>query len=323
MDERSLDWDVFNGDADGICALLQLRLAESRVSRLITGVKRDISLLDRVDAVSESRVTVLDISLDKNHDHLKRLLDTGSDVLYIDHHFASDIPKTPNLEAIINCAPDVCTSILVNNYLKGRYKLWAIVGAYGDNLKKEAAKLAKSEKVSEFQLSSLERLGVLINYNGYGGHIGDLHFHPASLYEIMLPFGSPFEFIRHSPNIFEKLDSGYNDDFCSAENAKILFADDSIAIYVLPDKPWARRIGGVYGNYLANKSPQKAHSIFTEKPNGNYLVSVRAPLTNKTGAAKLCNQFPTGGGRQIAAGINDLPSEMVGLFVSKFKEAYK
>ena len=109
MDERSLDWDVFNGDADGICALLQLRLAEPRVSRLITGVKRDISLLDRVDAVSESRVTVLDISLDKNHDHLKRLLDTGSDVLYIDHHFASDIPKTPNLEAIINCAPDVCT----------------------------------------------------------------------------------------------------------------------------------------------------------------------------------------------------------------------
>ena len=57
-------WDVFNGDADGICALLQLRLAEPRNSQLITGIKRDIALLDRVDAQSGDQVTVLDISLD-------------------------------------------------------------------------------------------------------------------------------------------------------------------------------------------------------------------------------------------------------------------
>ena len=35
-------FDVFNGDADGICALIQLRLAEPRDTTLITGVKRDI-----------------------------------------------------------------------------------------------------------------------------------------------------------------------------------------------------------------------------------------------------------------------------------------
>nr|MCS5525096.1 acetyltransferase [Candidatus Poseidoniia archaeon] len=32
-------YDVFNGDADGICALQQLRLARSRTSTLVTGVK--------------------------------------------------------------------------------------------------------------------------------------------------------------------------------------------------------------------------------------------------------------------------------------------
>ena len=37
-------YDVFNGDADGICALLQLRLAAPADSTLITGVKRDIDL---------------------------------------------------------------------------------------------------------------------------------------------------------------------------------------------------------------------------------------------------------------------------------------
>ena len=38
-------WDVFNGDADGLCALQQLRLARPRESRLVTGLKREIALL--------------------------------------------------------------------------------------------------------------------------------------------------------------------------------------------------------------------------------------------------------------------------------------
>ena len=37
-------FDVFNGDADGICALLQLRLERPLATQLITGVKRDIQL---------------------------------------------------------------------------------------------------------------------------------------------------------------------------------------------------------------------------------------------------------------------------------------
>ncbi|PUE05199.1 MAG: acetyltransferase, partial [Candidatus Sedimenticola endophacoides] len=45
-----MDYDVFNGDADGICALLQLRREEPREAVLVTGVKRDIALLERVDA---------------------------------------------------------------------------------------------------------------------------------------------------------------------------------------------------------------------------------------------------------------------------------
>ena len=53
-----MNYDVFNGDADGICALLQLRLAEPLDSKLITGVKRDISLLKQVDASSGDSVTV-------------------------------------------------------------------------------------------------------------------------------------------------------------------------------------------------------------------------------------------------------------------------
>ncbi|MCZ6829031.1 MAG: DHH family phosphoesterase, partial [Gammaproteobacteria bacterium] len=52
-------YDVFNGDADGICALTQLRNAEPRESVLVTGVKRDIELLKQVEAKAGDQITVL------------------------------------------------------------------------------------------------------------------------------------------------------------------------------------------------------------------------------------------------------------------------
>ena len=59
-------YDLFNGDADGICALLQLRLAEPRDATLVTGVKRDINLMARIQPEAGDEVTVLDVSMDKN-----------------------------------------------------------------------------------------------------------------------------------------------------------------------------------------------------------------------------------------------------------------
>lgn len=70
--------DVFNGDADGICSLVQLRLAEPQYSQLVTGIKRDINLLDRVKASTGDVVTVLDISMKNNHSGLLRVLDCGA-----------------------------------------------------------------------------------------------------------------------------------------------------------------------------------------------------------------------------------------------------
>ena len=63
--------------------------------------------------------------------------------------------------------------------------------------------------------------------------------------------------------------------------------------------------------------------MLTQKSNGNYLISVRAPLNDKRGAAELCMQFPTGGGRAAAAGINDLPADSVDAFVEAFAQTYK
>ncbi|MFZ1767539.1 MAG: acetyltransferase, partial [Candidatus Nitrotoga sp.] len=73
-------YDIFNGDADGICALHQLRLAHPANSILVTGVKRDISLLAQVQAEVDDQITVLDIAMGKNREALLLALDRGAQV---------------------------------------------------------------------------------------------------------------------------------------------------------------------------------------------------------------------------------------------------
>lgn len=317
------DWDVFNGDADGICALVQLRLAEPRQSKRVTGVKRDIELLQRVDAQAGDRVTVLDISLDKNRPHLQRVLQAGAEVFYVDHHYAGQVPTSASLKTLINETPDVCTSMLVNQYLRGAYSSWAVVGTFGDNLKKSAMGMAKNLSLTAQQLELLENLGILINYNGYGSGLKELHFDPEQLFQLLVPYTNPLDFIRDSREHYQKLEAGYQGDLQAAQSADVLIANDTIALYVLPDQPWARRVSGVFGNQLANSYPNRAHGVLTTHSRGGFLVSVRAPLNNKQGAATLCRQFATGGGREAAAGINDLPAELLEDFIDKFEQTYR
>lgn len=317
------DYDLFNGDADGICALLQLRFAEPREdATLITGVKRDIKLLQRVEPEAGDRITVLDISMDKNRDDLVRVLDAGAEVFYVDHHFPGKVPESSSLKSMINEAPNVCTSLLVNHYLRGAYREWAVVGTFGDNLKDSALGLAKNLDLSEQQLTLLENLGIYINYNGYGSNLDELHFKPDDLYRLLSNYKNPFDFVSDNAEEFNRLESGYHQDLEAARSTEPLKATEPAAVFVLPDASWARRVSGVYSNDLTNQNPDRAHAVLTEKANGNYLVSVRAPLNNKKGAAALCMQFPTGGGREAAAGINDLPMEMLGEFIDKFEESF-
>ena len=108
-------YDVFNGDADGICALRQLRLAFPVESTIVTGLKRQIALLESVPAVRGDVVTVLDISLDRNRKGLASLLARGVTVQYFDHHHAAGpLPKHALLTTTIDESGASCTSTLVD-----------------------------------------------------------------------------------------------------------------------------------------------------------------------------------------------------------------
>ncbi|WP_455219067.1 DHHA1 domain-containing protein, partial [Kaarinaea lacus] len=97
---------------------------------------------------------------------------------------------------------------------------------------------------------------------------------------------------------------------------------DTHALYILPDAKWARRVSGVFANQLAQNNPKRAHAMLAQQPEGGYVVSVRAPLNNKTGADELCRQFETGGGRKAAAGINHLPDAEYARFLQAFVAAF-
>jgi hypothetical protein len=313
-------YDVFNGDADGICALHQLRLAYPAASQLVTGVKRDITLLERVVAKPGDNITVLDISLDKNRAALLALLERGVQVAWFDHHFPGDVPAHRGFEAHIDRAPDICTSLLVDRFLQGRYRIWAVVGAFGDNLHEAARRAAEPLQLSVDQLDALQSLGTCLNYNGYGETPADLHFPPEELYRLLHRHIDPFAFIAEEP-AFRQLQQGYAEDMAKAEGLQPELETQTYGLYILPDAPWSRRVSGSFGNRLAQSRPNRAHAILTRR-SGGYTVSVRAPLAAPTGADDLCRRFDSGGGRKAAAGINCLPDGKVKEFVAAFRAAW-
>ncbi len=310
-------FDVFNGDADGLCALHQLRLSEPAEAELVTGPKREISLLRRVNARAGDRVTVLDIALSKNRTALDALLETGAHVRYFDHHQPGDIPQHPHFEAHIDTDAKACSSLLVNRYLQGQHLIWAVIAAFGDNLTGSALQAAQPLGLTPAQLAELQSLGECLNYNGYGENLADLYFDPAELYRRMRPYADPFTFM-HESTVYPVLKDGYAQDMALAVKISPAQTRESGRLFMLPPEKWARRISGVFGNRLAVESPTQAHAVLTAKAEGGYVVSVRAPITMPSGADEVCSQFETGGGRRGAAGINHLPEAELDRFMTHF-----
>lgn len=313
-------YDIFNGDADGICALQQLRLEEPQASVLVTGVKRDVRLLDRVNAAAGDVLTVLDISLRANAGGLKRVLEAGARCRYFDHHATGEIPRHANLMTQIDTAPDTCTSLIVDRHLGGRQRPWAVVAAFGDNLAGPARRAAAPLELGDTDLERLRELGEYLNYNAYGETVEDLHYHPADLFETVSHYSDPLDFISGEP-VFEVLRDALADDLDRAGTLAPQMASPATAIYVLPDAAWSRRIHGFFANRLSQRHPRRAHALLVSS-HGSYAVSVRAPAANPRGADELCLKFETGGGRQAAAGINRLPEADYSRFVAEFTKAF-
>ncbi len=295
---------AFNGDADGLCALQQLHLAgRLEGAELVTGPKRQIDLVQGIDARAGDEVTVLDVSFDVNREAVQRLLERGAQVRYFDHHHAGELPRHPRLEAHIDTSPRVCTSLIVDRHLGGAHRAWALVGAFGDNMDLE-------------EIAVLCDLGVALNYNGYGETLADLHFPPAELHARMRRYADPAAFAREDAS-FSVLQSAYREDMARAAGVEPLAESAHAALYLLPEAAWSRRVSGVLASHLARAEPARAHAVALPA-RGGWQVSVRAPLERPRGAAALCRGYASGGGREGAGGINYLPAAELGRFAARF-----
>ncbi|MEY3666121.1 MAG: hypothetical protein RLZZ153_2303 [Pseudomonadota bacterium] len=301
-------YDVCNGDADGLFALIQWRLAHPGTAQLFTGLKHDIALLERVHARSGDEVNVFDLAMSRNQTGLRRLLDAGARVRYVDHHHAGTIPQHVNLQAFIDTSAEVCTSVLVDRLLQGRHRAWAIAAAFGDNLAATAEQLAAQCGYSPDQRMRLRQLGEAVNYNAYGDHVDDVLMHPADLYRVLITHPDPLQMDADQALIAD-MQARLRSDMSKAQAVAATYESTRVSVFQLGDGAWTRRVIGPWANRLAQRDPVRAHAVARLRADGLITVSIRAPLVQRSGADRLARQFG-GEGRAASAAIEGLaPSE--------------
>lgn len=315
---KSRHFDVFNGDADGLCALQQLRLAQPKPSILITGAKRENALLARVPARAGDTVTVLDVALGANRGVLLMLLGQGVGVEYFDHHHAVDLPTHRLLRLNIDTAPGVCTSLLVNRHLEGRHRAWAVVGAFGDNMQATAVALAASIGLDAGSVQSLKALGECLNYNAYGDSEADLMIPPATLFRRMMPYADPLDFIEKDEACV-MLARHRAEDMILARAVEPMLDTEQLLVVMLPDAAWARRVVGSYANRLASSEPERICAILVANARQTLSVSLRTPEGCGFSADELARRYG-GDGRATAAGINNLTPDRASAFFRELQQ---
>lgn len=311
-------YDLFNGDADGMISSHMYRTFMPKNSVKFTGLKRDVKLLRHVTTYRDSIITVFDISLKSNDDYVERVLQNNNSVRWFDHHDPGTTDFGTALRTRIDTDPDCCTAILVDKYLDGLYRPWTVAAAYGDNLHQCAEEL--NPNMTQSSMDILRTIGETLNYSGYGNTESDLISQPIDTYEDMVQYRNPFNYYKKS-RLFHVIHDQMLADQDRLSRAEVLFDEEFGTIVRLPSGPASARYSGIYSNKLATDNPDKAFGIVTIDEN-NFKVSIRAPINRPTGAVTLANQFPTGGGREKAAGINVLPQDNIHEFYSKFKEVF-
>jgi hypothetical protein len=312
-------YDIFNGDADGLCALQQLRLHSPRDAVRVTGTKREVALLERVAAAPGDHLTVLDVSMHANAAGLRRCLAAGAYVEWFDHHHPGEPRQHPNLVTHLDLSPAVCTSLIVDRHLGGAHRAWAVVGAFGDNLDEAARAAAAPLGLDAGRLERLQALGQCLNYNAYGASVEELLFHPAELFARLHGHADPLDFAARD-DAFATLATAREQDLQRALRVPAALDAPAACAVILADAPWARRVIGTFSNHLASQEPRRAHAVLVPQA-GRFTVSIRAPLAAPTGADRFALEFG-GGGRAAAAGVNALAPEDVPSFLAAFRARF-
>ena len=327
---------IFNGDADGIISQHIAELSGLLPDVRITGLKREIRLLNQVPD-SASELFVFDINLETNRDDLMKLLQYAETrVHWYDHHEPGPIPDDFRLKTRIMNTRGTCTALLVHAAYPGADPRWAAMAAFGDNLPQAADALLAPLGIDPAERERLREAGELINYNSHGDTPADVLFQPLAVAERMSAYRDPLLFLDHS-GLIEPLRAQMREDEARLGGLRPVRAPEGkgagAQLFELPAEAWARRLGSTFASRLALAEPGRAVATLQALSRGegkegvDYQVSIRAPRGGSTEreatpASSLALEFPTGGGRALAAGINRLPADQVDTFVRRFFDTY-
>lgn len=313
---------LFNGDADGLTAQHILGLTLGAPDLRITGWKRDVHLLRRLPPMAAGRIHALDISLRQNLDVLPAVLGQGNvEITWYDHHDPGEPPAHPRLHLHIHQAPGTCTAAIVHAVCGRAHPLWAAMAAFGDNVPATAEALVKDAGAGAEAAARLRQAGILLNYNAYGEKPGDVLYEPADLAVRMAAFRSALDFAAEAA-LFDPLEAQFLADQARFEGLAALVDAPASRAFLVPDEPWARRFAATWANARILAHPQEALAMIHPRADGTFSVSIRAPRRaegHAPSAADLAAEFPTGGGRKLAAGINILPASDFERFLERFR----
>ena len=252
---------VFNGDADGLISQHLMGLSGISPSLRITGLKREIVLLERIPPLKTANIYVFDISLESNRSGLLRLLENPEiRITWFDHHESGNLPVSPRLKTHIFNTRGTCSALIVHGEVPGSDRRWAAMAAFGDNVPEAAEALLRPKRISESETALLREAGELLNYNAYGETEEDVLFQPIKIAELLSPFRDPLAFI-HESGIFKPLRNQFREDEREVQNLLPHEEKGLARIYHLPAKPWARRLGASYVNRMARENPKMAVAI--------------------------------------------------------------
>ena len=319
---------LFNGDADGIISQHIAELSGLQADKRITGLKREIALLQRVSDDEPRDLYVFDINLETNRDALERLLlNPEIRIFWYDHHEPGLIPTHINLKTRIQNTRGTCTALLAHAAFPGADPRWAAMAAFGDNIPGAALALLAPLGLDPAAIETLRESGELINYNAHGETPADVLFQPLEVAERMSAFIDPLAFL-HESGLIEPLRQQMREDEEKLVGLRPEGAPEGknrgAQLFQLPAEPWARRLGSTFASRLALAEPGRAVATMQALHDGSWQVSIRAPRSRPeaANASTLALEFPTGGGRALAAGINRLPANQAEAFSRRFFETY-
>ncbi len=322
-----MNYGFFNGDADGIISMYLFNWYSGReMNEYYTGIKRDVELLRHAKDIESSNLFVFDVSMLSNEKYLKPLIDQDNTIRWYDHHKLPDDENIRNsILYKVSTDPKHCTAMMVEEYFSSSTMIaglrsWVICAAYGDNLHTTVQELNEDMHPSFTQptLDIYKEVGETLNYNGYGNQESDLTVHPKEVFLDMCKYDNPKTYHAES-EIFKKINTQMKQDASLLESSSETVHESEIgSIIILPEGSASIRYSGIYSNLLSMNNKSKAFAIMTVYDENNYKISIRAPQDNPVGACDLALKFPTGGGREKAAGVNQLPCDQVDAFVEEF-----